>query len=169
MLEITFAIKAREFFEGLLISSLKRIFPRASFYIFPIIMLIGLFGVLGFSDNPGTLLGYALILFVLILLALSAVPIVRAIQYSRSPRMSASTTWRIGDQQIAIRSDRGESKTNWKSFERPTETWHLFLLYSAAEKQSIYFLPKRAFRDDARRERFRISPSPMPSPSTRVN
>jgi hypothetical protein len=154
-MEITFSIKGREFFEGLLVSSLKRIFPRAGFFFFPIIMLIGLLGVLGITNNPGSLLSYSLILFGLLLLGLAAVPILRAIQYSRNKRLSAPMTWKIGDQRIEIRSERGESKTNWKSFERPTETWHLFLLFSTVNKQSIYILPKRAFRDSAEIDRFR--------------
>ncbi len=155
MVELTFAVKGREYFEGLLISSLKRIFPRFGFAVFPIIMLIGLLGVIGISDNPGSLVGYALILFVLLLAILAAVPALRAIQYSRDIKLSAPATWRIGDQRIEIRSERGESKATWKSFERPTETWNLFLLYSTANKQAIYILPKRAFRDGAQMDRFR--------------
>jgi hypothetical protein len=155
MVELTFAVKALEFFEGLLISSLKRLFPRVGFLVFPIIMLVGLFGVLRISDDPIILLAYAALGFAALLILLAVVPAVRAVQSSRDKRMSATATWRIGDGRIEIRSERGTAKTDWKSFERPTETWHLFLLYSAADKRSVYILPKRAFQGDAQRERFR--------------
>ena len=69
--------------------------------------------------------------------------------------MTAPATWRIGEARIEIRSERGESQTTWKAFTRPTETWHLFLLFSAADKQTIYILPKRAFRDAEQIARFR--------------
>jgi len=155
MVEITFAIKGWEYFEGLLISSLKRIFPRVGMVVFPLILLVGLLGVFRGSDQGWPFPVYAVILFVLFLLILAGIPALRAIQYSRNKTMSAPTTWRIGDQRIEIQSDRGAAKITWKSFEKPTETWHLFLLYSAANKQSIYVLPKRAFRDGAQMDRFR--------------
>jgi hypothetical protein len=155
MLEITFAVKGWEYFEGLLISSLKRIFPRVGFLAFPVLMLIGLFGVLRISEDPVSLVVYALIASATLLLLLAVVPAVRAVQAGRNKGMSAPATWRIGDPRIEIRSERGELKTTWKAFIRPTETWHLFLLFSAADKQTIYILPKRAFRDKAQIARFR--------------
>jgi hypothetical protein len=155
MVEITFAVNGREYFEGLLISSFKRMFPRAGFLAFPIIMLVGLFGVLRVSDSPLQLLAYAAAVFAALLLLLAVVPALRAVQYGRDKRMSAAATWRIGYPRIDIRSERGELHTAWKAFERPTETRHLFLLYSAADKRSIYILPKRAFRDSVQAERFR--------------
>jgi hypothetical protein len=155
MVEITFAVNGWEYFEGLLISSLKRIFPRAGFLAFPILMLVGLFGVLRISDDPVSILAYAAAVFAALLLLLAVVPALRAFRYGRDSRMSAAATWRIGFPRIDVRSERGELHTAWKAFERPTETWHLFLLYSAADKQTIYILPKRAVRDQAQTERFR--------------
>jgi hypothetical protein len=142
MLEITFSLTAWEYFEGLLVSSLKRIFPRAGFLVFPIIMLIGLFGVLRLSSDPWTLLAYALSATAVLFLLLAVVPAWRAIQSVRDPQRSFA-------------AGRGEAKVGWKTFERPMETWHLFLLHSAADKRSVYILPKRAFQGDAERERFR--------------
>jgi hypothetical protein len=155
MVEITFAITGLEYFEGLLVSSLKRIFPRTGFLVFPLIMLLGLFGVLRISDDPLSLLAYALAAAAGLFLLLSIVPALRAIQYSRSRRMSAEATWRIRPDRIEIRTKSGKAQRNWKSFGRMTETWHLFLLHSAAETQTIFILPKRAFRDRAQVVRFK--------------
>lgn len=155
MLEITFAIRGREYFEGLLVSSLKRIFPRTGFLVFPVIMLVGLFGVLGLSDDPVSLLGYALTASAVLLLLLAAVPALRAFQYSRDRGMSAAATWRFRHDRIDIRTERGETRRAWNSFDRPTETWHLFLLPSAADRQTISILPKRAFRNADQIARFR--------------
>jgi hypothetical protein len=155
MLEITFSVKAWEYFEGLLISSLKRIFPRVGFLAFPIIMLIGLFGVLGLFDDPWILAASALAASAVLFLLLAIVPAWRALQSGRDPQRSAPTTWRISDQRITVSTGRGDAKVNWKTFERPIQTPHLFLLHSAADKRSIYILPKRAFQDGAQRERFR--------------
>jgi hypothetical protein len=155
MVEITFSVRGREYFEGLIVSSLKRIFPRIGFLVFPIILLIGLLGVLRISDKAGSLPVYALIILVITLLLLTGIPALRAVQYSRNTQLSAPQTWRIGATRIEIVTTRGDAKVGWKSFERPTETWHLFLLYSANNNQSIYILPKHAFRDGAQMERFR--------------
>jgi hypothetical protein len=155
MLEITFAIRGREYFEGLLVSSLKRIFPRAGFLVFPALMLLGLFGVLGLSDEPVLLLAYALAASAVLLLLLAIVPALRAFQYSRDRGMSAAATWRFRHDRIEIRNVRGDTRRAWASFKQPTETWHLFLLHSAAEAQTIYILPKRAFRNADQIARFR--------------
>lgn len=155
MLEITFAVNGWEFFEGLMISSLKRTFLRAGMLIFPLLFLIGLLGVIRSSDAGWSIPMYAAILLVIIFLILTGVPALRAFQYSRNPQRSAPSTWRIGEKRIEIATDRGGAKVEWKTFARPVETWHLFLLHSAADKQTIYILPKRAFRDDAQREWFR--------------
>jgi len=155
MLEITFSLTAWEYFEGLLVSSLKRIFPRAGFLVFPIIMLIGLFGVLRLSSDPWTLLAYALSATAVLFLLLAVVPAWRAIQSVRDPQRSSASTWKIGEKRMTVAAGRGEAKVGWKTFERPMETWHLFLLHSAADKRSVYILPKRAFQGDAERERFR--------------
>ncbi|OGO07263.1 MAG: hypothetical protein A3K46_05710 [Chloroflexi bacterium RBG_13_60_9] len=155
MLEITYIVKGWEWFEGLLISSLKRIFPRVGSLVFPLIFLIGLAGVLGFSDRKESIPAYAAILLAILLLALCGVPAVRAFQYSRNKLLSTPSTWRIGAERIEILSRGKETRTGWKSFGKMTETWHLFLLPSAANTQSVYFIPKRAFRDDAQRECFR--------------
>jgi hypothetical protein len=155
MVEITFATKGREFFEGLLISSIKRIFPRIGSLAFPLILLIGLYGVLQISGKVESLPVYAAILIALVLAALALVPALRALQSSRNPQRAASATWRISEKRMEILTGRGQAKVEWKTFVRPVETWHLFLLHSAADSQTIYILPKRAFRDDAQRERFR--------------
>ena len=155
MVEITFAITGWEYFEGLLISSLKRIFPRVGFLVFPLIMLIGLFGVLRISDDPLSLLAYALAAAAGLFLLLAVVPALRALQYSRDRRMSAEASWRIRPDRIDIRTERGTVKRNWKTFDQMTETWHLFLLRSAADRQTIHILPKRAFRDRAQVVRFK--------------
>ena len=155
MLEITYIVKGWEWFEGLLISSLKRIFPRAGSLVFPLIFLIGLGGVLGFSDRKESIPLYAAILLAILILALCGVPALRAFQYSRNKLLTAPSTWKIGAERIEILSRGKETRTGWKSFGKMSETWHLFLLPSAAHAQSVYFIPKRAFRDDAQRERFR--------------
>lgn len=155
MVDITFTIKGWEYFEGLLVSSLKRIFPRVGFLVFPVIMLIGLFGVLRISTDPLSLLAYALAATAVLFLLLAAVPALRAVQYSRDSRMSAEATWRIRPDRIVIRTERGEAKRSWEYFDRLMETWHLFLLRSAADRQTIYILPKRAFRDADQIARFR--------------
>ncbi len=155
MLQISFVVKGWEWFEGLLISSLKRIFPRAGSLVFPLLFLIGLAGVLGFSQNKNALPIYAVILLAVLLLALGGVPALRAFQYSRNKLLSTPTIWRIGGNRIEILSGGKETKVTWQSFGKLAETWHLFLLPSAAHPQSVYFIPKRAFRDDAQRARFR--------------
>jgi hypothetical protein len=155
MLQITFTVKGWEWFEGLLVSSLKRIFSRVGMLIFPLIFLIGLAGVLGFSKMKESIPIYAAILLAILLLLLCGVPALRAFQYSRNKLLLTPATWKIGEHRIEILSGGKETKTNWKSFGKLIETWHLFLLPSAAHTQSVYFIPKRAFRDDAQRERFR--------------
>jgi hypothetical protein len=155
MLQISFAVKGWEWFEGLLISSLNRLFPRVGSLVFPLLFLIGLAGVLGFSQNKGTLPVYAVILLAILVLALCGVPALRAFQYSRNKLLLTPATWKIGENRIEILAGGKETKVNWKSFGKVTETWHLFLLPSAAHSQSVYFIPKRAFRDDAQRARFR--------------
>ena len=155
MLQISFTVKGWEWFEGLLISSLKRIFPRAGSLVFPLIFLIGLAGVIGFSQNKEALPLYALSLLAILILALCGVPALRAFQYSRNKLLQNPSTWRIGGNRIEILSGGKETKVNWKSFGKLAETWHLFLLPSAAHPQSVYFIPKRAFRDEAQRVRFR--------------
>jgi hypothetical protein len=155
MLHITFTVKGWEWFEGLLISSLKRIFPRAGSLVFPLLFLIGLAGVLGFSQRKESIPIYAAILLAILVLALCGVPALRAVQYSRNQLLSTPATWKIGGDRIEILSRGKETRVSWKSFGKLTETWHLFLLPSAAHPQSVYFIPKRAFRDDAQRTRFR--------------
>ncbi|MBN1439349.1 MAG: YcxB family protein [Anaerolineales bacterium] len=155
MVEITFALTGWEYFEGLLVSSLKRIFPRVGFLAFPVIMLIGLFGVLRISDDPLSLAAYALAACALLFVLLAVVPAVRAVQYARSKDRAQPATWRFGEGRIEIRIGGNGKKTDWKAFARPAETWHLFLLYSAADGRTIYILPKRAFRDKPRQDRFR--------------
>jgi hypothetical protein len=155
MLEISFAVNAWEYFEGLLISSLKRFFPRVGFLIFPLIFLIGLVGVLQITRTPGSISIFAAVLLGVLVLAIAGVPALRSLQYSRNPSLSAPATWRIGEKRIEIVTGRGEAKVDWKTFSRPMETWHLFLLHSAADNQKVYILPKRAFRDDPQRARFR--------------
>ncbi len=154
-MEITFAIGGWEYFEGLLISSLKRIFPRFGLLVFPLIFLIGLTGVLWNAFDKTLLPVYAVVLVAILLAALAGVPAWRAFQYVRNPERSASATWKIAERRIEILTGRGTAKVDWKTFERPVETWHLFLLHSAANRQSVYILPKRAFRDGAQQARFR--------------
>ena len=155
MVEITFAVGGWEYFEGLLVSSLKRLFPRVGFLAFPVIMLIGLLGVLRVSDDPLILAAFALAISAGLFLLLSVVPAVRAAQYAADPGKSATVTWRFGPQRIEIRSGGGRAVKSWKDFERPVETWRLFLLHSAAEQRSIYILPKRAFRGKEQIARYR--------------
>ncbi len=154
MLQISFTVKGWEWFEGLLISSLKRIFPRAGSLVFPLIFLIGLAGVIGFSQNKEAIPVYAVILLAILILALCGVPALRAFQYSRNKLLQTPATWKIGGNRIEILSGGKETKAGWKSFGKLGETWHLFLLPSAAHPQSVYFIPKRAFRDEAQRARF---------------
>jgi hypothetical protein len=155
MLQISFIVKGWEWFEGLLISSLKRVFPRVGTLVFPLLFLIGLAGVLGYSQNREALPVYAVILLAILIFALCGVPALRAFQYSRNPLLSTPATWKIGGDRIEILSRGKATRVSWKSFGKLTETWHLFLLPSAAHPQSIYFIPKRAFRDNAQRIRFR--------------
>jgi hypothetical protein len=154
-MQITFTVKGWEWFEGLLISSLKRIFPRAGSLVFPLLFLIGLGGVIGFSDNKESIPLYAALLLVILLLALCGVPALRAFQYSRNETLLSGTTWKIGETRIEILARGKETKAAWTSFGKLTETWHLFLLPSATHAQSVYFVPKRAFRDDGQRQHFR--------------
>jgi hypothetical protein len=155
MLEITFAVRGWEYFEGLLISSLKRIFPRIGTLVFPLIFLIGLVGVLQITAKTGSVSLFAAALLAILIVALAGVPAWRSLQYSRDGSHSTPITWRIGDKRIDIVTPQGTAKVEWRRFTRPMETWHLFLLHSAANDQSIYILPKRAFRDEPQRERFR--------------
>ncbi|MBN2086317.1 MAG: YcxB family protein [Anaerolineales bacterium] len=155
MLEITYTVKGWEWFEGLLISSLKRLFPRVGSLIFPLLFLIGLAGIIGFSDVGESIPLYAVILLAILLVLLCGVPALRAFQYSRNKLLSSPSTWKICGERIEIHSRGTETKVSWKSFGKMGESWHLFMLPSATHTQSIYFIPKRAFRDNAQRERFR--------------
>jgi hypothetical protein len=155
MLEIAYTVKGWEWFEGLLISSLKRLFPRVGSLIFPLLFLIGLAGIIGFSDIKESIPAYALILLAILLLALCGVPALRAFQYSRNKLLSTPSAWKIGGERIEILSRGKETRVSWKSFGKMSESWHLFMLPSATHTQSIYFIPKRAFRDDAQRKQFR--------------
>jgi hypothetical protein len=155
MLEITFAVRGREYFEALLISSLKRFFPRAGFLVFPLIFLIGLAGVLQITKTPGAVSLFAAVVLGVLILAVAGVPLLRSLEYSRNPSLTAPATWRIAEKRIEIAAARGRAAVEWKTFTRPMETWHLFLLHSAADVQKVYILPKRAFRDEPQRERFR--------------
>jgi hypothetical protein len=154
-MQITFTVKGWEWFEGLLISSLKRIFPRAGSLVFPLLFLIGLGGVIGFSERKEAIPVYAAVLLAILVLALCGVPALRAFQYSRNKLLATGATWKIGENRIEIFSAGKETRAAWTSFGKMTETWHLFLLPSATHAQSVYIVPKRAFRDDGQRQHFR--------------
>jgi hypothetical protein len=154
-MEITFSVGGWEYFEGLLISSWKRLFPRAGWLAFPIMFLIGLAGVLGIGVHSQAITAFALLVLAAAVLLLAGVPALRAVQSARDPQRSAPSTWKIGAGRVEIVTPRGTAKVGWKTFARPVETWSLFLLHSAADPRSVYILPKRAFRDNAERGRFR--------------
>lgn len=70
-------------------------------------------------------------------------------------RLRAAATWQVDHREIVIKNQHSLTKLDWRRFQRVIETKNYFLFVYAANRNTIQFLPKRAFDSSKQEEAFR--------------
>lgn len=104
-----------------------------------------------------TLMSLYLLLFPIVLAAFLwwGMPLALGRRVRRDSRLRSPTTWEIGDAQVTMRNEFGESRLEWTTFGRVVETKAHYLLTYSAYRGAFALLPRRAFASAEQEAAFR--------------
>ena len=70
-------------------------------------------------------------------------------------RLRATATWQVYDYEIVIKNQHSQTKLVWRQFQRVIVTRSYYLFVYAANRNTIQFLPRRAFDSSEQETTFR--------------
>ena len=113
------------------------------------------------NGNYGSSSGWVFPFFLFLFLALFIVftlvinPLRLANRVKKDPRLSSPVQYEVSEEQIIIKNQFSETKTDWGTFQRFVESKDVFLLIYTVNKNMFQLVPKRAFASSEEVDAFR--------------
>jgi hypothetical protein len=125
--------------------------------VFSGVFVYGIYTILtsGFDRYPPYFYYLPLLFVIYLLFIFFYSPSLIGRRVQNDERLRATATWQVNARQIVIKNRHSLTKLDWSQFQRVIATRNYYLFVYAANRNTIQFLPRRAFASPEQEESFR--------------